>query len=376
MSDEIRSIYVHVPFCHTLCGYCDFYSVVYDKQAVPPLVDALLAEWRRATETRDLRADTIFVGGGTPTTLPPDQLARLLRALRQVARPDVEFTVEANPATVTPEIAAVLAAEGVNRVSIGAQSFVPGELQVLERIHQPEQVAETIRNCRAAGIERLNVDLIFSIPGQTLAGWRANLRRALDLGTTHLSCYSLTYEPGTRLYQQREQGRITPTGEDLDADMYAATIDDLAAAGLPQYEISNFAAADQRCRHNLVYWNNGSYLGIGPSASGYVDSVRYRNVADHRSYLQAVQAGHAPRIEEERRSPEQAARDAVLLGLRLTEGLRHDAFRQRYGRTPRDLFPEEVARHEQLGTLEVDDEGLRLTRRGMFLADGVIADFL
>jgi oxygen-independent coproporphyrinogen-3 oxidase len=376
MSQAIRAVYVHVPFCHTLCGYCDFYSVVLDNKAVHPLANALLTEWARARESLTIRADSIFVGGGTPTTLPDDVLRRLLCAFRETLEPGAEFTSEANPATVSAETAAALVESGVTRASIGAQSFDLNELRVLERIHRPEQVANTVRTCRQAGIAQVNVDLIFAIPGQTLESWLTNLRRAIDLGTDHLSCYGLTYEPGTPLYDQLQARRVVRCENDLEADMYEATIDTLAAAGYEQYEISNFARPGCHCRHNLAIWRNEPYLGIGPSAAGYVGGVRYKNLADHVAYVKAVSAGDAPRQEVESPTPAQSAGETMMLGLRLNQGVDRAAFADRFGRDPVDYFGTRIRRLAEEGVMEQGESHLRLTRRGMLVADAVIAAFL
>lgn len=374
----IRAVYVHVPFCRRLCGYCDFYSIVPELEGVAPLVDALLRELERCCERPDLAVETVFVGGGTPTSLPPGELRRLLDRLGKLAPPatTLEFTVEANPETVTPEIAQVLVAAGVNRVSIGAQSFDPAELAVLERGHRPKQVAETVAACRAAGLTQVSLDLIFAIPGQTLESWLASLSAATALRPEHLSCYSLTFEPGTRLFERLGAGTVTPVDEELDATMYERAIDVLAASGYVHYEISNFARPGCQCRHNLAYWHNQPYLGIGPAAAGLVDGVRYRNVADVAAYTRAVAAGRSPRVEQEQRSTEQRARETAMLELRLTEGIDRRRFEQRYGRDPVELFAEPIQRHGTRGLLEATTTHLRLTRPGLLLADTVIADFL
>jgi oxygen-independent coproporphyrinogen-3 oxidase len=377
-TSPVRSLYVHVPFCHTICGYCDFYSVVYDRQAAHPLVDALIAELSGHARQREFALETIFVGGGTPTTLPTADLQRLLSAIRDCGKPETgfEWTCEANPATVTPEVAETLVSAGVNRISIGAQSFNRSELRVLERIHKPEQVIETVRHARAAGIRQVNVDLIFAVPGQSLASWLDNLRQAIDLGVDHLSCYALTYEPGTPLFDRLQQGGVTRIDNDLEAEMFEATVETLDAAGLQQYEVSNFARPGAECRHNLVYWRNEPYLGVGPSASGWIDGVRYKNVSDHQVYGRAIRSGHSPWIEHESRDRIGAARDALLMGLRLIAGLDRAAFSACYGADPADLFPEATRRHAELGLLELTPDRMRLTRPGLLLADAVIAEFL
>lgn len=378
MTTPVRALYVHVPFCRTLCGYCDFYSTRLRSDQVAPLVDALLAELRRWSDARPLLFDTLFVGGGTPTTLPADELERLLAgvAARRDPAADVEFTVEANPATVTPARAAVLARCGVNRLSLGAQSFEPRELRVLDRRHRPEQVAETVALCRAAGLTRLSLDLIFGIPGQTRASWARSLAAALALDPEHLSCYGLTYEEGTPLTARRDAGRLQPLDEDTEADQYEYAMDALAAAGRPQYELSNYARPGCECRHNLRYWHNEPYLGLGPSAAGFIDDVRYRNVADTAAYVAAIRAGRSARVAEERLPPERRAGETAMLELRLVEGIDRRRFAARFGADPADLFAAAIARHTATGLLELDQRGVRLTRAGRLLANRVMADFL
>ncbi len=378
MTTPVRALYVHVPFCRTLCGYCDFYSTRFRSDRVAPLVDALLAELRRWSDARPLRFDTLFVGGGTPTTLPADELERLLAALAAFRDPaaDVEFTVEANPATLTPARAAALARCGVNRVSLGAQSFEPRELRVLDRRHRPEQVAETVALCRAAGLTRLSLDLIFGVPGQTCESWARSLAAALALDPEHLSCYGLTYEEGTPLTARRDAGRLRPLDDDTEAEQYEYAMDALAAAGRPQYELSNYARPGRECRHNLRYWHNEPYLGLGPSAAGFIDEVRYKNVADTAAYVAAIRAGGSARVEEETLPPERRARETAMLELRLVAGIDRRRFAERYGADPADLFATAIARHTAAGLLEVDERGVRLTRTGRLLANRVMADFV
>ncbi|MBK8915863.1 MAG: radical SAM family heme chaperone HemW [Phycisphaerales bacterium] len=372
----IRSLYVHVPFCHTICGYCDFYSAVLDKRRVTPLVDALLRELDRLCDAYVLQLDTIFVGGGTPTVLPAAELERLLKRLATHTTPGCEFNVEANPATVTDEIAEALRAAGVNRVSIGAQSFDRGELAVLDRIHNPEQVPQTVERVRRAGIPRISLDLIFAVPGQTTERWLANLSAALALGPQHLSCYGLTYEPGTPLFEQLRSGRVQRVDEDREADLLEATIDHLATAGFAQYEISNFALPGEACRHNLVYWNNLPALGIGPSAAGFDGLLRYRNVPDTAAYVRMMESGATARIEEERLSFDRRMRETAMLGLRLTRGLNRAEFTARFGHDPLSLFPDAGSDFICDGLLSVDADCVRLTRRGLLLANRVSAAVL
>lgn len=387
MSGSDLGVYVHVPFCRRRCGYCDFYSQVLNPVRVPGLVDALLTEYDRhggdggplASNGSDRpHPATLYVGGGTPTVLPRDELARLLYGLgaRATVMAKTEFTVEANPATVTDEIAALLAAAGVNRVSIGAQSFASGELRTLDREHQPADVGRTVATCRRHGLRRISLDLIFGIPGQTPASWRASLEDALALGPEHVSCYGLTYEPGTPLHQRRDAGQVQPVDPDVEADLYEMALDVLPAAGLHQYEISNFARPGAECRHNLRYWRNEPVLGIGPAAAGYLNGVRYKNVADTAAYVRAMAAGKSARAEEERLTVDRQARETALLALRLAAGIDRAAFRRRFGHDAATLFADAIERHAADGLLEVDDVGIRLTRAGRLVADTVMVDFL
>ncbi|MBU0640815.1 MAG: radical SAM family heme chaperone HemW [Planctomycetes bacterium] len=374
----IRSLYVHLPFCRRRCSYCDFHAEVLAPGLVQPLLWALRSELARYRVRYDLAFEAIFVGGGTPTVLPAADLGHLLEELRAWARPgaQLEFSIEANPATVAPAMAHALAAAGVNRVSLGAQSFEPAELRVLERIHTPSQVNETVAACRAQGIPQISLDLIFAIPGQTLASWQTTLAAALALRPEHISCYGLTYEPGTGLHEQLQAGRVERTDPDLEADMYEAAIDTLGAAGLEQYEISNFARPGCRCRHHLACWHNEPYLGLGPSAAGFVDGIRYRNVPDTAAYIDAMQADRSAWVEQEQLDEDRRAGETAMLALRLIEGIDRRRFAERFGDDPAERFATAVSRHAAEGRIMVDANAIRLTRAGLLVADTVLSDFV
>jgi len=341
-------------------------------------VGALLRELETWRARVDLDSETVFVGGGTPTVLPLPELHRVLSALAATIRPghDYEFTVEANPATVSAAVAECLVAAGVNRVSLGAQSFDPRDLRVLDRRHNPRDVGETMRLCRAQGLHNISLDLIFGVPGQSVVQWRENLDRALDLGPEHLSCYGLTYEPGTPLYERLRAGRVCRVDEGVEAEMYETTLDTLAAAGFEHYEISNFARPGRRCRHNLVYWRNQPCLGIGPSAAGLVDGLRYRNVPDVREYVADLAAGRSPAREEERLDPQRRMGESAMLALRLRDGLDRADFLAEFERDPLEVFADAVKRHAPEGLLAADARGIRLTRAGLLLANRVLVDFV
>lgn len=378
VTTPVRALYVHVPLCRTRCGYCDFYSQVFDPALPTPLVAALMTEFRLLADRYQPVLDTIFIGGGTPTMLPGPQLRDLLLGLvpHTANRAELEWTVEANPATVNAELADLLVEAGVNRLSIGAQSFDADELRVLDRTHEVPQVAETVARARAAGIRNISMDLIFGIPGQTLASWCRSLNCALELAPDHLSCYGLTYEPGTPLQARLLAGAVAPVAEELEAEMYELAMDVLPAAGLMQYELSNYARPHAACRHNLRYWHNEPCLAIGPSAAGLIDGVRYKNVADTAAYIQALQAGESAWAEHERLTTEQRACETAMLQLRLTSGIPRAVFAERFGDDPRTLFSAAVEKHVARGWLEVTERAVRLTRPGRLVANQVMMDFL
>jgi oxygen-independent coproporphyrinogen-3 oxidase len=378
MTQPCRSLYIHVPICRRKCGYCDFYSAVADAATQHAVVAALQTELDRHAAALAAGCETIYIGGGTPTALPSAELAALLAAVapRRAAGTPVEFTVEANPATVTPATAEQLVEHGVNRVSIGAQSFSPRALAALDREHDPDDVARTIEICRGHGIENLSLDLIFGAPGQSLDDWARDLESAIALRPEHISCYGLTYEPGTPLYAALTAGRVAAVDPDLEADMYTLMIERLPAAGLAQYEISNFARPGRACLHNMRCWQNDPYVGVGPSAAGYVDGVRYRNVPDIAAYVERVPAGADVRVEEECLVGEPRAREAAMLALRTNAGIQRAAFAERYGFEPATLFANAIARHAPDGLLAIDDASIRLTPAGFMLANRVLRDFV
>lgn len=372
-----RSLYVHVPFCRAKCRYCDFYSL--------PAAENLAGRYARAVQTeRALRreelalpAETIFVGGGTPTALEPAALGTLLSEIRNPkSAMEFEFSIEANPGTVTAEVAGLLGPRGVNRVNLGVQSFLDAELALLGRIHCAADVPTAVGLLRAAGIGRLGLDLIYGIPGQTIQTWKGSLRRALDLGLGHLSCYALSFEPHTPLGEDLRAGRVVPMDEGLQKDCYFLAIELAGAAGLEPYEISNFAARGQRCRHNLVYWKNQPYLGLGPSAVSYVGGRRRKNEPDLLQYLEALEAGRLPASESECVSPRVAMAETAMLGLRMIEGLDRGEFLRRFGRDVAAAFPASIERYARQGALIVTDQAVRIAQAYLFAADTILADIV
>ncbi len=389
-----RSLYIHVPFCFHKCHYCDFYSLVDTRDRQGPFVHRLERELAAlAPLAGPLR--TLFVGGGTPSLLRPELWKRLLGTLRRtydLSDPDLEFTVECNPETVTPELMETLRDGGVNRVSIGAQSFEPRHLKTLERWHDPESVPRALDLARRARIGRQSIDLIHAIPGQSLGEARADLDRALALATEHLSCYCLTYEPNTALAARRQRGEFTPADNDLEADMLELVLSTLRAAGRDRYEVSNFARPGAECRHNLAYWRQDPWLAVGPSAAAHLGGHRWKNTARLDDYLSIDEDGFAPIAEHEPPDARRALRERVMTGLRLVEGLDADetlAAADTLGPAVAAVVPRDphavplpqrlralVERQERAGLLTTASGRWRLTDPGFLLADRVAAEFL
>ncbi len=368
------ALYVHIPFCETKCPYCDFNSFAIEGRDVDGYLDALAREMdaRGVPPT----PPTIFIGGGTPTVVTPGQLARYLSDIARRLRPDParEFTVEANPGSLTREKVAVLRDHGVNRVSLGAQSLFDRHLRTLGRVHDAAHVEEAYRMVREGGIPRVNLDFIYGVPGMTLADWAATLETAISWAPDHLSCYALIFEPGTEFHARRSAGQLQAIAEERELAMFRYTERRLRRAGLFRYEISNFARPGEECRHNLVYWRNGEYAGFGAGAFSFLDGRRTGNERHLGRYANAVRARGDALATDERLAPEAAARETIVLGLRTAEGVDVAQVEARYGVELRGLV-ETVARLRASG-LVAPDGRLRLARRGWRVADEVAAAFL
>ncbi len=371
------ALYVHVPLCLSKCRYCDFYSLPAKPGQGDFVVSSLLDElaMRRDSLAQELRS--IFVGGGTPTALGAKPLEKLLGALAQLASPGLtEFTVEANPATVDNTIAAVASGAGVNRVSLGAQSFDAGQLKLLGRRHQPGQIGQAFEMLRRAGIENISLDLIYGIPGQSASSWLNSLAQALSLGPSHVSCYSLSFEPGTELFDDRQAGRVAEVDDETQREMYYRAIDHLAQARFEHYEISNFAKPARQCEQNLTYWRNREYLGIGPAACSYLAGERRTNLPDLHRYIENIERGIAPPNHAERIVGRDAMAETLMLGLRLIEGVAVASFAERFGQEPQEIFPRSFERYISLGAVERTATHLRIGREFLFTADTILADIL
>ncbi|HMF17868.1 MAG TPA: radical SAM family heme chaperone HemW [Gemmataceae bacterium] len=370
-----RAAYVHVPFCAHHCGYCDFAVATGQDHAIDRYIQALGMELAHLGQPQPV--ETLFLGGGTPTHLDGRQLQNLLElVLRWLPlAADHEFSVEANPGTLTADKIAILADHGVNRISLGAQSFHPHLLVVLERDHQPDDVPRAMERIRKR-ISNVSLDLIFGVPGQSLVEWETDLDRALSLRPTHLSTYGLTYEKGTRLWKQQRQGEVQALDEEAELAMYLFAMDRLEEAGFEHYEISSFALPGFRCRHNQVYWANEAYFGLGMGAAAYVRGRRTLNTRDLQTYLHRVLAGESCVFQEEELPPEERARETMLLNLRRADGIDRPAFRNQTAFEVDELAGPALTNQIDLGLLEDDGKRIRLTRSGKCVADAVIAQLV
>jgi oxygen-independent coproporphyrinogen-3 oxidase len=361
-----RHLYVHVPFCAKVCPYCAFYVHRGGAEQQRAFVHGLRTEWQRARDEFSLALETIYFGGGTPSILSAELFTELAAEIPSGASPPREFTLEVNPATVTPEKAAAWRAAGVNRISLGAQSFDAGMLRTLGRQHAPGDIVATCALLRDHGFGTLNLDLMFALPEQKEALWERTIEAALACQPQHLSAYALTYEEDTPFFEKLRRGEWR-RDEEREIAMFERTRDLLAAAGYIDYEISNFARPGFESRHNLAYWRGADYLGLGPSACSTIGTRRWRNVADTAAYVAAVAADKPVREEREEIDAATRSRERIMFGLRLREGVARAEFAEAEPR---------LRALAELG-LALEEQGrVRLTRRGQLVADSVAAMFV
>lgn len=372
-------LYLHIPYCLHKCGYCDFNSHNINEAEMASYVRALLSEMEHyAKAAADRRVDTIFFGGGTPTTLPFTDLARILETCRRHFQVDsqAEITCEANPATIPQSDLRELREAGFNRLSIGVQSFDPNELKRLERVHSVDEVYLTVERARQAGFDNLSLDLMYALPGQTVERWQDNLQKAIALQPDHISAYNLTIEPDTVFYKQQAQGLLTMPPDDFQRELFEITIDTLTGAGYEHYEISNYAKPGKQSRHNLNYWVDGEFLGLGAGASSFFNGDRYKNTNLPARYIARINETQTAVESCETPDRRQRMGEAVMLGLRLRAGFPLAAFEQQFGISFHDAFGDTVTRLEKMELLELYDGRAALTREGLFVADSVIIEFI
>lgn len=375
----MAGIYVHIPFCKRRCTYCDFFSTTRLEQDGGDYVDSLLAEAAlRRGELNGELVETLYLGGGTPSLLPLRLLSRLVTGLAETfdLTGVAEFTIEANPDDVTPKWCRALPALGVNRVSMGVQSFEDDVLHTIGRRHNACQAVEAVSNLRHAGIDNISIDLIYGLPGQTLESWIDTVRQALQLHPQHFSAYSLSYEEGTPLWRQRERGEVTEVAEDVCLEMYHTMVEMLQAASYEHYEISNFALSGYYSRHNSSYWDGTAYLGLGAGAHSYDGEIRRANPCDLTAYMNKIKSGTTA-CELEPLHWWERYDERVMLGLRTARGVDAHRIREDFGELAWRHFVNEVQRHIDAGNVRQDDQGRYvLTPAGVMVSNMVMGDLL
>ena len=366
-------VYVHLPFCPYLCPYCDFAKWPLRSSVARRYLDALYAEIERE---QPASAATIYLGGGTPNAYDADTIAQLLERLERRFSDAREVSIELNPELVRAGDFAIYRAAGIARVSIGVQSFEPSEIRTLGRKHAVTQIESVVAQARDARMQSLSLDLIFAVPGQTPASWRRSLRAAIALEPDHISTYGLTVEEGTPYAAWRAREPQEFFDDEHEAELYAIAIEELQSAGYEQYEISNFARPGHRCAHNVNYWENGEYLGLGVGAASFRSGVRSVHTRSLERYVAAALEGGPIPSEAERLEGRQRAGEAIMLALRTAQGVSLRAFKERYGIDVMTDYAPIVARFAETGLLERIGDSVRLTRRGRFLANDVCGAFI
>lgn len=372
---EPRAAYIHVPFCRHRCGYCNFTVIAGRDDAIDGYVAALDRELAGLGRPREV--DTLFLGGGTPTHLARQPLMRLLELVTRAfsLAAGHEFSVEANPRDVTPEIVDCLADAGVNRISLGVQSFAPRKLTLLERDHSAAEIRAAVAAARRR-IADVSLDLIFGVPGESLAEWQADLDAALDLAPEHVSTYGLTFEKGARFWSRRERGELQSVEEETERRLYETAIDSLTGHGFDHYEVSNFARPGHTCRHNITYWTGREYFAAGPGAARYVGGVREMNHRSTTTWMRRLAAGESPVQEREALDAEDRARERLVFGLRMLRGIDTEEFRRETGFDVTALVGDPLRRYRELGFLQMDGPRLHLTRAGLLVSDSLWPEFL
>lgn len=374
MLKKPTSAYVHIPFCTQICYYCDFSKVFIKNQPVDAYLQALIREFR-SYDITELR--TLYIGGGTPTSISAVQLDYLLTELSRDLNLNTleEFTIEANPGDLTVDKIEVLQKSAVNRVSLGVQTFNDKHLKRIGRSHNEVQIYSTIDALRTAGFQNISIDLIYALPGQTMDDVRSNVAKALSLNIPHLSLYSLILEHHTVFMNKMRRGKLHLPTEDLEAEMFEYIISEMERNGFEHYEISNFTKPGFESRHNLMYWDNVEYYGVGAGASGYLDGIRYRNRGPIQHYLKGVSEGNA-RLSEEVLSKNEMMEEELFLGLRKKKGVSIGKFEQKFGTSFEKRYGQIVQELQSDGLLKENNGFIQMTKKGLFLGDTVAEKFI
>jgi oxygen-independent coproporphyrinogen-3 oxidase len=370
---ETVSLYVHIPFCRSKCRYCAFYSEPAKDHDIDTLLDALITEMDLYQPTEEIC--TVYIGGGSPSCLGAANLSKLVNEITKRCGPTEEFTVEVNPSHVDYALLESLRQSGVNRLSIGVQSFNNDELLLLGRTHSADDITSAVEQAKTAGFENISIDLIFAIPGSTVVSWKQSLKSAIDLDVQHISAYALTWEKGTPLQAALESGEIQAVDEETDRTMYESAIEELTEAGFGRYEISNFAHEGFECVHNLRYWANDPFIGIGPGAASWYRGKRSMNIADIKEYVRRIGGRQSVVAETEEPDNIERACQSAVLNLRRASGIDLAEFATRTGYDATEMFAREIEQNMRLGLLEKAQGRIRLTAEALPIADTVLSDF-
>ncbi len=377
--NKLAGIYVHIPFCIKKCPYCDFYSIT-DQSLEHLFIEALIKEMQIISR-HPLFFDSLYLGGGTPSVLKPANIGKIIENAYRLFNilTASEVTIEVNPGTITPEKLKGYRDIGINRLNIGVQSFQDANLDFLGRIHSSNDAKKTIKWARKAGFDNIGIDLIYGIPGQTKKAWISDLQKAVEFEPEHLSCYMLTYEKGTPLDRDRQQGKFKPVADFLTGKLFETTMEYLTNCGYVQYEISNFAKdVHRKSRHNLKYWSVTPYLGFGPSAHSFIEFQRYRNCRNVKKYINHIKEGRLPVEEKEILNREQRMMEMIYLGLRKTDGININAIDEQLGINFCQIFAEKIKQLEKDGyILHIQPKNrCALSRKGMLFLDSIASMFI
>jgi putative oxygen-independent coproporphyrinogen III oxidase len=375
----INAAYLHIPFCEHICHYCDFNKVFLKGQPVDEYLTALEREMiLTLQEFPTKQLDTIFVGGGTPTSLNEHQLYRFCESINKNLPKgrNLEFTFEANPGDLTKGKLQILKDAGVNRISLGVQTFNDELLEKIGRVHRAKDVFQSVENAKTLGFENISIDLIFSLPTQTIPDFKDSLTKAFSLDIQHYSGYSLIIEPKTVFYNLLRKGQLPTPGEDIEAAMYELLMEEMEQHGFMQYEISNFSKPGYESRHNLIYWNNENYYGFGAGAHSYLDGIRRSNIGPLKRYIDQVHNGELPTLDQHQVTKAEQMEEEMFLGLRKTAGVSVTKFIRKFGKDPRHLFKKEINDLIDKQWLEVKEDNIFLTKRGRLLGNEVFQSFL
>ncbi|MBC1932606.1 radical SAM family heme chaperone HemW [Listeria seeligeri] len=378
-SHNTSAVYIHIPFCEHICYYCDFNKVFLEGQPVDEYVDLLIKEMQITAANKQMEPiDTVFVGGGTPTTLNEAQIAKLCTAIQEIfpMKEEVEFSFEANPGDLSVAKVQTMKDYGVNRISMGVQSFNNDLLKKIGRIHTVKDVYQSVENMRTVGFENVSIDLIFSLPGQTEADFRDTLNQALALDLPHYSAYSLIIEPKTIFYNLMQKGKLFLPGQDAEANMYDLLLVEMEKHGRKQYEISNFAKEGFESKHNITYWSNEHYYGFGAGAHGYIGNTRYSNFGPIKKYMEPLQENKLPVFQQKELTLKEKMEEEMFLGLRKVSGVSKARFQRKFGQDLDATFQNAIQKTMAKGWLENNEENVALTRNGRFLGNNVFQEFL